>query len=480
MVSLSGCRQSSSASGSQNKITTVKKSVSKTQVSSNIIANTNVAVLQLNNATTALTNQLASSSVDVSSLALLSSAVAGVRYDLEEKSIDSKSATLKDAVGNSSIALKQLLNSYSPYGVHSKLSTSCIEILGYLNYLKDTYNFDIGDLPADLELHNSLSLGDIVWDATKGNSLENLANGGLITQVDNSLYFKGWNNKLCTANVDGSNAKYTYIDEDYENTESKLAGINIINGTLFYDSYSIPTNVGDINYLQSTSPNKRLSTRIDSVLWNKWGYSSDELYICDHINYVTCYSLSNLSVVKSFSLKDKNNINLPSDDSINFLGGDENYIYYQVDNDLLCASLDGSNVRVILQGGSNIHFSGDYIYYNYNSILHRLNLKTGIVEDVMPAVSIYNVNGDYIYYADSAATSIYRYKLDSLFEPQKLNNQVFLNPVGSIALLPSGLYFYDNSNNNFCGRIEADGSLIDLTKWTYTENEGHTFGNYTF
>lgn len=145
-----------------------------------------------------------------------------------------------------------------------------------------------------------------------------------------------------------------------------------------------------------------------------------------------------------------------------------NSIFYTLHNSLFQSDLAGNNPKKLIDGVKEYQYSDGWVYFDRDGKLIRFETASGKEEEVMSLSGIksYNVNGTYVYYTEGA--NVFRQKLGSTDAPKQLN-VTSTNSVEDLAVLPSGVYLYNNLGPihlTFEGHFISLRSLekIDVTK----------------
>lgn len=298
---------------------------------------------------------------------------------------------------------------------------------------------------------------DIVWDATRGNSSGNIANGAYVTEKDGEVYFSQFGlNRYIPGET-------TY--EHLEKREKMISDLNVWGDHIVYIHALNNHLTGDrIGYIH-TYPNKGMLSpnSIDRDL-NVLG---DEVYWIYRLNA----SLSHRGTEKGrghIEFTDENGERIRAQAMIEavrkvYMDKPSDTIFYILRGHLYKSDFKGNNPTKLIDDVSQYQYSDGWIYFERDGQLTRYAVDTGTEEEVMSlrGVTSYNVNGAYVYYTDG--DNVFRKKLGAADEPKKLN----VNPSYShtelkdMAILPSGIYLYDTLSPY---HLTFEGHFVELRK----------------
>lgn len=233
-------------------------------------------------------------------------------------------------------------------------------------------------------------------DGTTGNTSSNLLNGGLVCEVDDTIYF---------ANPYDQNTLYS-MDSDLKNAKQVINdNVSYINGAGKYIFY---TRRNDKKKIDADAFLALSSTGLYRI--NKKGNGSKKLY--DDPTQVACLYGNNVYYqhydqkqglqLYAASIDGKANKKLLEQPCAPYAIAN-NKIYYTAatssDHSIHSMNLDGSNDSVVCDGNfTALTIQGDYLYFmdaNANYALKRISVEGGSIETlVSDRLATYNISED--------------------------------------------------------------------------------------
>lgn len=280
----------------------------------------------------------------------------------------------------------------------------------------------------------------------RGNSTCNIANGGLVAQQGDWIYYRNYNVDWCIYKVktDGTGKKKL--------NEYAGSNINVIGEWIYF------SNLSDHGYLYKMKTDGSKAKRINTD-------NSEYVSVVDNwIYYKNTSDDGHIYKVKTDGTK-RTKLNNNSSYNLNVVG---DWIYYLNFSDgafLYKIRTNGNDETIICNDSAyDLNVVGDWAYYKNtgdNNYLYKIKTdgtkKTRLNEDASAYVS---VSGSWVYYLnDSDHKSLYKIKTDGT-KREKLSSDTS----ETINVIGNWIYYENVSDERSFYRIKTDGTGREKVK----------------